>query len=358
MIIIHMTRNQGVSKIKLFGAIASLAILVTLLFATASNTSTSPDKGYINPAFVGDGGKDVTINMDTLTTTFDETADGVVVHYIVQEGDTLETIAAEFGITVSNLKKINGIKSVKPWDKIIVTNEEDGIIYTVRETQNIKVFANKYNLNLEDLMTLNYILDDTEMLQKGQEVFINVSAESANAIPGFIDKGQPNLAPQVVTPRVTATNTSTTKTTTSTTSSNTANSVASVTTSRRTFTSNITNGFARGYCTWYAATQMESIFVYTNEERTQQSRPFGGDAKYWYENARKAGFSVGQSPRAGSIIVYGQLRSSAGHVGIVRSVDTANGTMVIEDMNYDGKFVVTRRTEQISRKEIIGYIYG
>jgi LysM repeat protein len=64
-----------------------------------------------------------------------------------------------------------------------VTGEEDGIIYTVRETQNIKIFANKYGLNLNDLMTLNYITDDTEMLQKGQEVFINLTEEKANTIP-------------------------------------------------------------------------------------------------------------------------------------------------------------------------------
>jgi LysM repeat protein len=81
------------------------------------------------------------------------------------------------------LKKINGIKSITPGQKIVVTDKEDGIIYTVRETQNIKVFANKYALNLDDLMTLNYITDDTEMLQKGQEIFINLTEEKANAIP-------------------------------------------------------------------------------------------------------------------------------------------------------------------------------
>jgi hypothetical protein len=46
----------------------------------------------------------------------------------------------------------------------VVTNEEDGILYKVRENQNIKVFANKYGLDLQDLMTLNYITDDSEIL--------------------------------------------------------------------------------------------------------------------------------------------------------------------------------------------------
>ncbi|MDR0860087.1 MAG: LysM peptidoglycan-binding domain-containing protein [Candidatus Peribacteria bacterium] len=316
--------------------------------------------GYINPAFVGDSGKDVTINMDTFKTTIDETDDGVVVQYIVQPGDSLESIATEFGTTVSNLKKINDLKSIKAGQKLIVTNEEDGIIYTVRETQNIKVFANKYNLNLEDLMTLNYILDDTEILQKGQEVFINVSAEKANNIPGFIDKAQPNLNPPVVKPKPVATiaRQTTTTSATSNSSSFSAGGTASVstTTSQRTFTKNISNGFARGYCTWYVATQASHIFPYTSE--TTQSRPFVGDAKYRYQNAKNAGLSVGQTPRAGAIIVYGSSVNPAGHVGIVRSVDASAGTMVIEDMNYKGKFVVTKRVESTSRSGVLGYIYG
>lgn len=67
---------------------------------------------------------------------------------------------------------------------------------------------------------------------------------------------------------------------------------------------------------------------------------------------------MGSAPKPGAIIVYQQLRSAAGHVGIVRSVDWDNKTMVIEDMNYDGKFVVTRRTDKIERSGVIGYIYG
>jgi hypothetical protein len=31
--------------------------------------------------------------------------------------------------------------------------------------------------------------------------------------------------------------------------------------------------------------------------------------------------------------------------------------MLIEDMNYEGKFVVTQRIEKTSRSWIIGYIY-
>ena len=103
----------------------------------------------------------------------------------------------------------------------MVTNEEDGILYKVRENQNIKVFANKYGLDLQDLMTLNYITDDSEILYQGQEIFINLSEEKANNIPGFIDKAQPDLSIPVVKPKTTTTKTTKTNTTkTTTTTSN------------------------------------------------------------------------------------------------------------------------------------------
>ena len=359
-----MTRHQKVSKAKLVGTIVTLIIFVVLI-VNADKLSSSPEAiGYINPAFLGDSGNDVTINMDKLSINVNESNDTAVVQYIVQEGDTFESIATEFGTTVSTLKKINGVKSIKPGQQIIVTDEEDGIIYTVRENQNIKVFANKYGLNLNDLMTLNYITDDSEMLRKGQEEFINLTEEKANAIPGFIDKGQPDLSPQVVKPKTTPkTTTPSTQTPSSgtpnasnTAATNGASSGGSKVKSRWTFNKNINNGFYRGYCTWYVATQIPSLFPY-DETGTKQTRSFGGNANQRYANAQKAGISVGKTPKTGAIIVYSSLRSSAGHVGIVKAYYPDRGEMLIEDMNYEGKFIVTQRIESTSRSGIIGYIY-
>jgi LysM repeat protein len=221
-----MTRNQKVNKLKVVFTVMCLAVFVVLIVNANKLSSTTEAMGYINPAFIGNSNSDTTINMDTCDTCSidinkDDTA---VVYYIVREGDTFESIANTFGTTVSGLKKINSITSIKPGQKIVVTDEEDGIIYTVRETQNIKVFANKYGLNLQDLMTLNYITDDTEILQKGQEIFLNLTEEKANIIPGFIDKGQPDLSPQVVKPKTPTKTTTTTSTSSKTTSSSSSSS--------------------------------------------------------------------------------------------------------------------------------------
>ena len=372
MLFDYMTRTHKVSKIRIFLTIACLLIFGVLV-SVADRCCSPADLQYVNPTFVSNWSKDVAINLDAMSISM-ESEDVAVVQYIVQEWDTLESIATEFWTTVSNLKKINWISNIKPWQKIVVTNEEDGILYKVRENQNIKVFANKYGLDLQDLMTLNYITDDSEILYEGQEIFINLSEEKANNIPGFIDKAQPDLSIPIVKPKpktTTKTTTNTTKTTTTKTSNGwgnsngwwTAASAPSTSSSsskiikKWTYNANINNGFYRGYCTWYVATQVPSIFKYTSDGT--QERPFGGNASSWYSAARAAGYTVSKTPRAGSIIVYSKLRSSAGHVWIVRQYpyNWDSSKMLVEDMNYAGKFVVTQRIESTSRAGIIGYIY-
>ena len=366
MLFVYMTRTHKISKRKIIFTIACLLIFGVLV-VVADRCASPAELQYVNQNFVSGGSKDVSINLDAMSISMDDTNDAAVVQYIVQEWDTFESIATEFWTTVSNLKKINGISSVKPWQKIIVTNEEDWILYKVRENQNIKVFANKYWLDLQDLMTLNYITDDSEILYEWQEIFINLSEEKANNIPWFIDKAQPDLSIPVVKPKPTTTTKTTTKPTITKvsggTSSNwgwtatTTSSSSSKIIKKWTYNANINNGFYRGYCTWYVATQVPSIFRYTSE--TTQERPFGGDAVKWYSNAKAAWYTVSKTPRANSIVVYSRLRSSAGHVWIVRQYpyNGDSSKMLVEDMNYAGKFVVTQRIETVNRAEIVGYIY-
>ena len=65
----------------------------------------------------------------------------------------------------------------------------------MKDKTNIVVFANQYNLNLQDLMTLNYISDQTELLSPGQEIFINISKEKAYDL-ALLEKPAPEIIPQ------------------------------------------------------------------------------------------------------------------------------------------------------------------
>lgn len=64
-------------------------------------------------------------------------------------------------------------------------------------------------------------------------------------------------------------------------------------------------------CTWYAWNMAY--------EKKGVTLPGWGNAKDWYNDASNAGYSVGTTPKAGSIIVWGGW-TSYGHVGYVESV--------------------------------------
>ncbi|HCB52146.1 TPA: hypothetical protein DEP21_06365 [Patescibacteria group bacterium] len=85
--------------------------------------------------------------------------------YIVQPGDVLSKIASMFGTTVTNIQKVNKLNGpIKPGQKLVITNDDDGFLYAIPQNINIVVFVNKYSLNKDDFMTLNYIQDESEIL--------------------------------------------------------------------------------------------------------------------------------------------------------------------------------------------------
>ena len=198
------------------------------------------------------------------------------------------------------------------------------------------------------------------MLYPGQEIFINVTEQRAYDI-GLLEKPQPILPKdEVIQPKKkkVATPTQSVKVG----GSQQKDPVVVVPTSGKTksqwvFNKKVSNGFAAGYCTWYAA----HISPWMFDENGQ--RLFGGNAKDWYANAQNerakaAGIKVSRSlPKVGAIVVYQQLRSYAGHVAVVKSYDPSTGEMVVEDMNYVGKYIVTQRSDTTSNPKIIGYVY-
>ena len=100
---------------------------------------------------------------------------------------------------------------------------------------------------------------------------------------------------------------------------------------------------------------MPKIFPYKDENT--QERPFGWNAKDRYSNAKRAWFKVWKTPRAWSIIVYSQLRSSAWHVWVVDKYDSESWEITVRDMNYAWKYIVTKRIDNEDNSKIIWYIY-
>lgn len=317
----------------------------------------------INETFVDTDSKDIS-SIDLNEIIIDEDIPGTLT-YIVKNWDTLWSVALKFWTTVSNLKKVNQLqwRSIRVGMKLKIT-EEEGIIYQLPADTNLLVFANQYNLNVEDLKNLNYIQSDDQIFKKWDDLFLPISEDEAKKI-GLIYTKQNDWFDDVPTkPKTTVATKPATKKTNYNTTSNEDKIISKPSkgniVAKRVFKKNISNSFYAGFCTWYAATKRPDIFKYTNEEKTRQERPFWWNAREWYQNAKKAGLAVWTTARRWALITFrrgGAWYSSAGHVWYVLEVDTANNRLLIEDMNYLGKFIVTQRYIDINEDNIIGYIY-
>ena len=336
------------------------------MIANADLFENNQEQLAINSSFIqGDDWVSYEINLDNININVDDNNNGII-EYTVQKWDTLLKIAGVFWTTVSSIQKENAIKgnSVEPGQILKISNQVDGIVYTIKDKTNVVVFASKYNLNLQDLMTLNYVQDESEIFSPDQEVFVNITKDRAYEL-GLLEKPKQEVIPKstiVYRPTINKSGKVVAKTikkavvVSSDQEDDTPVETKWTIISKWTYTKDIKNGFYAGQCTWYAAIISPNIFPYTSEKA--QSRDFGGDASKWCSNAKRAWFRVGSKPAVGAVIVYSRLRSSAGHVGKVINYYPEDDKMIIRDMNYLWKFIVTERWENTDNSKISCYIYG
>lgn len=310
------------------------------------------------------------INIDMIFIDESDESDVGVLHYVVQPGDSLWKIASNFGTTVSKIQKVNklGNSPIKPGQKIIIANEDVWFLYTIPETINVKIFTNKYSLNIDEFMSLNYIQDESEMLYQWQDVFINITNEVAydnwlleRPKPVVVIKPKVSYKPVINKPQSSISSNRT----------NNANAVGASSSSKKSriiskwvYKADIKNWFYAWYCTWYAAIISPEIFPYTSEK--EQTRDFGWNATERCSNAQKAGFKVvwnssknPVTPIVWSVIVYHRWWPGAvqyWHVGKVREVNKEDDTFILREMNYWQKFVVTDRIDDIDNPNIKCYI--
>ncbi|MBB1543480.1 MAG: LysM peptidoglycan-binding domain-containing protein [candidate division SR1 bacterium] len=187
-----MGKTTKTSKLKVVFAVFQMVVfVVTMLYADAFG-SANEQPVNTNSVFLGTESDQVGINPDNVNIDISSDDDkSSIITYNVQKGDTLESISQEFGVTVAELKKINKLSGdISAGQKLIVSDNEDGILYVVQEAKTLKLFAEYYRLNLQDLITLNYFSDESEVLYPGQEIFINVSEQRAYEI-GLLQREQP-----------------------------------------------------------------------------------------------------------------------------------------------------------------------
>jgi surface antigen len=91
------------------------------------------------------------------------------------------------------------------------------------------------------------------------------------------------------------------------------------------------NTYVPGNCTWYVKNQLN--WVPNNL----------GNANMWAANASAQGFTVSNTP-----IVVAVVQTTAGALGhVVVVVGVGNGTVTVSEMNYNGLYQISSRTEPV-----------
>lgn len=220
--------------------------------------------------------------------------------YVAKAGDTVEAVAAQYGISATTIKWANNLTSdaLEPGKQLSIP-PVDGIVYTVKAGDTVASLASKYAADANRIVAFNDL--EISGLATGARIVIPGGALPETERPGY------------VAPRATYAS-------------------ASYGVSANRAMASAGNRYAPGYCTWY---------VY--ERRAQLGRPIGsfwGNATAWASSARAAGFAVNNTPEPGAIMQNG---GGYGHVAVVESVDGA-GNITVSEMNYAGYNVVSSRS--------------
>ncbi len=245
-----------------------------------------------------------------------QTGRNSVTKYMAVQGDSVQSVAAKFGISEDTVRWANNLSSdALSAGKELTILGATGVLYTVKNDDDATKLADKYKADKDRIITFN----DAELagLRAGQQIIIPDGILPENERPGY-------AAPR---------------------SLRSLTNIAASSIAGGTVSSFGGNGYAYGYCTWYAYNR-----------RAELGRSIGGnwgDAVTWAPYARAAGFRVDRIPEAGAIIHNG---GGYGHVGIVERVN-GDGSVLVSDMNFVGWNIISNRTLTAGQASSYTYIH-
>ncbi|HET7672897.1 MAG TPA: CHAP domain-containing protein [Candidatus Saccharimonadales bacterium] len=232
-----------------------------------------------------------------------------IIHYKVQPGDTVQSVAEKFGITSETIRLSNNLEgdSLSPGMDLLIS-PIDGLVYRVQPGDTPQSLASRYRADANQIITFNDV-EVTGRLKVGRLIVIPDGAKPVSSYylqSGYTTGFSFGSAP-IYTP----------------------------------------NGYDYGYCTWYAA-----------KRRAELGSPIPsnlGNAITWLSAARLAGLSTGSTPRAGAVVYFMNI-GGLGHVAVVENVNS-DGSFRISQMNnpYWGR--VTYDTIPASEAGSYRFIY-
>lgn len=247
--------------------------------------------------------------------------------YIAQEGDNVDSIAQEFGVSAQTVRWANRLKDNNVTAGANMTIPVvDGVVYTIKDGDTLDAVAEKYGSDVNEIININNLNSKT------------VATGAVLLLPdGVLPETE---RPEYVAPRPTIT---------TPTYTNNAARYTSYGSGRRGIRTSIRaalasgNRYAYGYCTWYAYNRRAALGM-------KLPSVTWGNANTWDTNARNYGYLVNGTPSVGA--VFQTDSGYYGHVGIVEEV-YADGSIRISEMNYSGWNVVTEG--YLSPSDYYGY---
>jgi len=239
-----------------------------------------------------------------------------IITYTFRLGESLSSVAAQFGLSADTLRWSNGVEdpdTLQPGQKLLVP-PVNGVLVKVQPTTQLAQLAAQYRVAQQDIIDFN-LLRDPDHLVVGSFVMIPDGQG-----PPLVRRAPPVVAtPGVYNPPRDAV-----------TYQGTAYGPP--------------NPFPWGQCTWWVA--------------HKRAVPWTGNAWEWWGQAQRMGFATGQVPRVGAIMVQGISYWSAwGHVAFVESVER-DGTFTVSEMNYGRWGVIDlRRISSFQGLDLLGFIY-
>lgn len=239
------------------------------------------------------------------------TADNrAIVTYKAKTGDTVQSIATEYGVSPQTIKWANDLESDSVENgRDVVVPPVDGVLYTVQDGDTVASIAQQHKAMPERIISFNDL--EVEGVKNDMQIMIPGGVQPSAPAPtesdlatGYASNGQTTGA---------------------------FNSTANLALA----SASAGNAYAPGNCTWY-------VF----ERRAELGRPIGsfwGNASTWAMNATAAGFTVNRTPAPGAIMQNGGGWAGYGHVAVVETMNS-DGSITVSEMNYAGFNVVSSRT--------------
>ncbi|MBQ5812512.1 LysM peptidoglycan-binding domain-containing protein [Candidatus Saccharibacteria bacterium] len=243
-----------------------------------------------------------------------------VIEYTVGEGETLDSLAAKYGVSVDQIRWSNGLKSAEVGPgTVLYIPSAPGIVYMVKAGDTIESIAGRYGSSTAEIIAMNDL--EVSGLVEGMRIVIRDGSLPETERPEYV-------AP--------------TRTYTATTYAYT---YLGNTSERQNIQVVGYYSIGGGQCVDWALYMRPDLQPYAMTL---------GNANNWARGAASIGRVVNRTPAPGAIF---QTSSGwYGHVGYVESVN-GDGSIVVTEMNYGIPYRVIRATIPASAVGNFNYIH-